>query len=117
MTCAVSGGGAFPDVGRARVLWAGLEVDPPDELDRLAAGCRAAASTSGVAVDNTRFKPHLTLGRLTRPAEMSNWVRLLDGYRGPTWTLGEVALVASYLGEGARGRPRYEVLETFALGH
>lgn len=115
MTCAIAGGGAFPNVGRARVLWAGLDVDRPDELDRLASGCRTAASTSGIVVDGARFRPHLTLGRLNRPNEMTGWVRLLDGYRGPTWTLNEVSLVASYLGEGPRGRPRYEVLETFAL--
>ena len=43
---AVSGGGAFPNVARAKVLWAGLDLDEPGrtELDRLATGCRAAAN-------------------------------------------------------------------------
>jgi 2'-5' RNA ligase len=42
-------------------------------------------------------------------------VRLLDAYRGPTWTVDRMTLVASYLGEGPRRRPRYEVMEKFLL--
>ena len=50
---------------------------------------------------------------------MSSWVRLLDGYAGPPWTVEEFALIASHLGEGPRKRPRYELVESFtrnALG-
>ena len=115
MPARITGGGAFPHVGRAKVLWAGLETDQ-DELSRAATGARAAASGAGVEVDGQRFRPHITLARLNRPVEATKWVRLLDGYSGPSWTAEEVALVASYLGEGPRGRPRYEVVERFAVG-
>ena len=57
----------------------------------------------------------MTVARLGRPAEVSNWVRLLDGYTGPRWTVDRVTLVASYLGEGPRGRPRYESVDEFPL--
>ena len=115
---AIAGGGAFPNVGRARVLWAGLDLDRVGrvELDRLATGCRAAASRSGIAVDGQRFRPHLTVARLAQPAEVTPWVRLLDGYVGPRWTADRVSLVASHLGEGPRGRPRYERVGEFAMG-
>jgi 2'-5' RNA ligase len=93
------------------VLWAGLDGD----FDALYRGARAAASTAGAAVDGQRFRAHLTLARLARPANVSRWVRLLDAYAGPTWTVDEVALVASYLGEGPRRRPRHEVVATFPL--
>lgn len=114
---AIAGGGAFPNAGRARVLWAGLDLAEPERtvLDRLAAGCRAAASRAGIVVDGQRFRPHVTVARLGRPAEVSDWVRLLDAYAGPRWLADRVALVASYLGEGPRGRPRYEELGSFAL--
>ena len=46
---------------------------------------------------------------------MTRWVRLLDAYRGPAWTVDRITLVASYLGEGPRSRPRYEPVEEFAL--
>lgn len=113
----VAGGGAFPDPARARVLYAGLDLadEARLELDRLAMGARTAAGRAGIVVDGQRFRPHVTLARLGRPAEVSSWVRLLDGYTGPTWTADRVALVASYLGEGPRGRPRYETVTELAL--
>ena len=117
-TLRVAGGGAFPNAGRARVLWAGVEADEHarTELDRLATGARAAATKAGAAPEGGRFRAHVTLARLGRPAELSRWVRLLDAYRGPVWEVTELALVASHLGEGPRKRPRYELVDSFTLG-
>ncbi len=118
-----AGGGAFPNAGRARVLFASIETSVEtgtepgaEELRRMATGARAALAKAGAEVDGKRFRPHLTLARMGRPVEASNWVRLLDAYAGPTWRIGEIALVASHLGEGPRNRPRHEVVETFSLG-
>lgn len=114
----IAGGGAFPNAARARVLWVGLDLDETGrtELSRTATGARAAASRAGIAVDGQRFRPHLTVARLGRPAEVSRWVRLLDAYTGPDWVADRIDLVASYLGQGPRGRPRYEVVESFEVG-
>jgi 2'-5' RNA ligase len=116
---AIRGGGAFPNVGRAKVLWAGLDLDEPGrtELDRLATGCRAAANRAGIEVDGARFRPHLTLARTRFPHDVSNWIRLLDAYDGPSWRAGELTLVESHLGEGPRGRPRHVAMDTFPLAH
>jgi 2'-5' RNA ligase len=121
MPATLRGGGAFPNVGRARVLWVGVELDAVrfdggEELRRLATGCRAAASKAGIEVAGERFKPHVTVARTRHPVEATPWVRLLDTYRGPTYDLAEISLIASHLGEGPRKRPRYEVMETFPLG-
>ncbi|MBD8868130.1 RNA 2',3'-cyclic phosphodiesterase [Nocardioides donggukensis] len=114
---ALAGGGAFPNPARARVLWAGLRAEESarTELDRLATGARAAANRAGAAPEGARFRAHLTLARLGRPAEVGRWVRLLDGYAGPAWAVDEIALIASHLGEGPRNRPRHEVLDRFPL--
>jgi len=114
----VAGGGAFPNPARARVLYARLDLAEPGrtELSRLATGCRAAASRAGIAVDGQRFRPHLTVARCGRPTEVTAWVRLLDGYRGPAWLADRLTLVASHLGEGPRRRPRYEEVDSFPLG-
>ncbi|MEZ5094487.1 RNA 2',3'-cyclic phosphodiesterase [Nocardioides sp.] len=113
----LAGGGAFPNAGRARVLWCGLDLEEAgqEELRRMATGARAAAARSGIEVDGQRFRPHVTVARLNRPTEVSSWVRLLDGYAGPSWPVDRIDLVASYLGEGPRGRPRYETVASFPL--
>ncbi len=115
----IAGGGAFPNPAQAKVLYADLDLadEARTGLDRLAAGARAAAAHAGVAVDGRRFRPHLTVARLGRPSGTTRWIRLLDGYTGPTWTVDHVALVASHLGEGPRRRPRYEVVEELPLGY
>lgn len=113
----ITGGGAFPNASRARVIWAGLELDEQGrtELERLATGCRAAAAKAGGAVEGQRFKPHVTVARLGFPDEVSNWVRLLDAYAGPAWTADRVTLVESHLGQGRRGKPRYETVAELPL--
>ncbi|VXC33215.1 RNA 2',3'-cyclic phosphodiesterase [Nocardioides sp. AX2bis] len=114
----VTGGGAFPDPVRAKVLWSGpaLEGEGPEALERLAVGARTALATAGAEVDGARFRPHLTLARRNRPGRVDDWVRLLDGYRGPVGAYEHLTLVASHLGEGPRGRPRHEVLAELPLG-
>jgi len=135
MEARIAGGGAFPNVGRAKVLFAGIETgietgigtgsqtgsqtgsDTDDEeLRRAATGAKAALAKAGAEVDGQRFLAHLTLARIGRPVEATNWVRLLEGYAGPSWRIEELALVASHLGEGPRRRPRHDVVETFTFG-
>ena len=113
----LAGGGAFPNPAKAKVLYAGLDVGTHrEELNRLATGARAAANKAGADTGGGRFHPHVTLARIGRPTEVTRWVRVFDGYRGPTWEACEIALIASHLGEGPRRRPRYELVATFQLG-
>lgn len=115
-TVAVAGGGAFPNVARAKVLYAGLAVSDGEELRRLATGARAAANKAGADTEGTRFHPHVTLARIGRPVDVTKWIRVLEAYRGPAWEALEITLVQSHLGEGPRNRPRYEAIESFPLG-
>ena len=111
----MAGAGAFPHAANAKVLWVGAEHDG-EELMRLAGGARAAAAKSGIAVGGGRFHPHLTLARVRPPSDVSRWLRVLETYSGPSWPVDEVALIASYLGQGPDGRPRHVVQQTFKLG-
>ena len=112
----LAGGGAFPDPARAKVLFVGVRTEG-EELGRLVTGTRAAATKAGAPVHGGRFHPHVTLARTGRPVQVTRWLRVLEAYRGPEWTGGEITLVASHLGEGPRRRPRYEPLATFPLGN
>lgn len=115
LTLRLAGAGAFPNAAAAKVIWAGVEHDG-QELMRLAGGVRAGAAKSGTTVGPGRFHPHLTLARLGPPQDVTRWLRTLDGYAGPSWQADEVALIASYLGQGRDGRSRHEVQEIFPLG-
>jgi 2'-5' RNA ligase len=111
----LAGAGAFPRSGNAKILWAGVQHEG-EELMRLAGGVRAAGAKSGIAVGGGRFHAHLTLARLSVPADVTRWLRVLDPYAGPSWQAQEVALIASYLGQGRNGTSRHEVREIFSLG-
>ena len=58
----VRGLGWFPDARHPRVLWAG--IDAGRELARLAEATAAAVERLGVAQEDRRFSPHLTLARI-----------------------------------------------------
>ncbi len=117
-TLALGGGGAFPGVARAKVLYAGVQAAPDalEELRRLSTGARAAAAKAGATVDGAALRPHLTLARSNRPVEATRWLRVLETYRSRPFLVDELVLVQSHLGEGPRNRPRYETLATFPLG-
>lgn len=113
----IAGGGAFPNPGRAKVVYAGVDAAGRDEeLRRMATGARAAGTRSGAGGEGGRFHPHVTLARSGRPIEATRWIRVMEAYRGPSWPATELVLVESHLGEGPRRRPRYEVVGTFPVG-
>ncbi len=110
----LAGAGAFPEPVRAKVLWMGVQGDV-DELSRLARNVRAAATATGANPDGKPFSPHLSVSRLRKVGHEAKWVDVLSTYCGPSWQAHSIQLVASYLHEGPRGRPRYETVGTFPL--
>ena len=110
---------AFPNAHETRALAVGVmpESEGADVvLERMAGRARNAAVTVGTEVDGQRFRPHLTIARLRRPDDTTNWVRVLETYTGPEWPVIEAAVIASHLGQGPGGRPRYEVIAEIPLG-
>ena len=74
------GGGAFPNPARAKVLFAAVDADGREaDLRHLAVGARAAATKAGADAEGGRFHPHVTLARIGRPAEVTRWLRVLEG--------------------------------------
>lgn len=112
---AVAGGGCFPDVTRARVLWAGVRGGAA--LEPLARAVRSALAVVGASPDGGPFVPHLTLGRFGGPPDdATRWVRVLDSYAGPAFTASDVVVVESHLPRERGHRPRHEVLARLPLG-
>lgn len=120
----LAGAGAFPSVDRPKVLWCGVKgtgerAGDGDEIARLhalSAAARNAANAVGGAPDGARFRPHLTLARLRGRTDATPWLRVLETFASSTWTVDEIALVDSFLGEGRGGRARHEVVARLPLG-
>ena len=95
--------GAFPNVGRARVLWAGL-ADPELKLKTLAERIGSECEYP----PEERFQAHLTLARLKTPQSLRKLIerhRPLEWDRSP-FVVDKVTLVRSRLGrEGAKYSP------------
>ena len=62
-TIGLRGLGAFPERGRPRVIWAGLERGARD-LSALAGEVTTRLGSTGIAVDERPHQPHLTLARV-----------------------------------------------------
>lgn len=113
----LSGAGAFPDPGAARVLWGGVAESSPGTLATWAKEIRALASHVGARVSGTRFSPHVTLARASGgPHPAGHLLQSLDTLSTPVWRADRVQLVASHLGQGPGGTPRYELRGTWELG-
>jgi 2'-5' RNA ligase len=111
------GVGAFPDIRRPRVLWAGITGADLPRLIALQADLGDALRKAGVTIED-RFHPHLTIARIVRPPKATE--RKLLGDWSSRWgstSFGEipvdhVRLMRSQLGAGP---PRYTTVATFDL--
>jgi len=117
---ALGGVGAFPDLRRPRVLWAGL-VTPGTALADLQRAVEAVAVGAGWEPEGRAFQPHLTLGRVRvdrrgPPAKLD--AELLERLREVRFESAipkpqpHVALIRSHLGPGGS---RYEDLQVWDL--
>jgi 2'-5' RNA ligase len=111
------GVGAFPDIRRPRVLWAGIDGPDLPRMTALQADLGQALGKSGVAIED-RFHPHLTLARVVRPPRADERRALRDwSTRWASVSFGEVPveqvrLIRSQLGGGP---PKYTIVATFDL--
>lgn len=111
--CGIHGAGAFPHPDRPAVLWLDVE-DGAEDLARLSRRVRGAANRAGVAPDGKAFAPHLTVARPPRGENATRWIRVLERFSPPLWTVDEVHLVESHL-QGHGHRPRHRSVAVFPL--
>ena len=105
----LDGAGAFPDPTAGRVLfWA--VTDGASALSALSRRVRTAAERVGVPSDNAKHRPHLTLARRRRPAELTRWLHVVDSFPPRYFEVGSFVLVQSELRPSGAN---YRVLRTF----
>jgi RNA 2',3'-cyclic 3'-phosphodiesterase len=111
----VGRGGAFPSAGKARVLCSHIDGEPDqlEALRALAASVAAGARRAGAPPpdEGRRYRPHLTLARSRRPADLRALVERLAGYAGQPWDAAEIGLILSKTGP----KPSYQTLSTWPL--
>lgn len=64
----IGGIGAFPNFGRARVVWIGVDQEP--RLELLHHDLEVACEESGFEVEGRPFRPHITLARIRTPLDV-----------------------------------------------
>jgi 2'-5' RNA ligase len=109
-TAVVGSLGRFPDRGKARVVWVGLE-DPSGALAQLAR--LVGDALEDLFEPETRpFRPHVTIARARRPVA----IRMPDEAAPPTRTEVPVTALTLFRSHLGREHPRYEVLRRWGLG-
>lgn len=108
-----AGLGAFPALRSARVLWAGVEGETPEDRQRLGELQQLTegwARQIGLAPEGRRYTPHITLGRVRNPSAGLRAVvdaMTVGECLSPFCTIAELLLMRSTLTE--RGA-EYEVV-------
>jgi len=97
--CALQGVGAFPNVRRPSVIWAGVGPFEGGLADTQRIAEHAAASI-GLKPEKRPFCPHLTLGRIRRPEkadQLRHALEPLKRFRGREFCVDGVILFSSTL--------------------
>ncbi len=100
----LGGLGAFGSARRATVLWVGIEGDR-GAVRALTGSVAAGGRRTGIAMEERRYRPHVTLARHRTPVDLSGTDALGRDCTGPTWSVTDFVLVESRLG------PQVEHLE------
>lgn len=105
----LSGIGAFPDMRRPRVIWAGLKGDTSIMAD-IAAQVDRMCATLGMEPEKRPFKAHVTMGRLKVPSVVNSAQEIPD----EDFVISDVVLYKSELSPAGA---RYVILHRSVLGH
>jgi RNA 2',3'-cyclic 3'-phosphodiesterase len=115
MRVRIGRGGAFPSPAKARVLCAHIQGEQPDldALRVLASSVAAGARRAGAPPpdEGRKYRPHVTLARCRRPADLSALTEALAGYRGSAWNASHIELIRSQTGP----RPHYQTIGSWPL--
>ena len=75
----INGLGAFPNLSRPRVIWAGLGENT-ESLAKIAGDVEMGVRRLRFKKEPKRFKPHLTLGRVKDPSGLQELIAYIESY-------------------------------------
>lgn len=106
--------GAFPNLRRPSIVWAGIgPLAGP--LETVQAHCERAAERAGLAPETKPFHPHITLARIKDPRSPVDVTHAIERER--TFTAGEFSVrgVSLFKSELTPRGPHYTRLEEFSF--
>lgn len=110
----IGGVGAFPNLARPRVIWAGVKCGA-ERVSTLAQDINLALSNHGFSIDTKKFNPHLTIARLKEKIDLkpyANQYRQYDRIHEAEMTVDTISLIQSQLhSKGAI----YSTLQSYPL--
>lgn len=106
------GVGAFPNPGRARVVWVGV-TGQVAELRALQGSLEEQLAARGFARAERPFTPHITVARSGKPGPLPAGLRTRADQEFGSWQVDVLQLVESQLGPAGA---RYFVRQEFRLG-
>ena len=110
--------GAFPADDRPRTIWMGV-TDGNQEICEAHARIDQQLADLGYAIENRRFQPHLTIGRVRDKASQLSLVDVIQQHKefvGGTSEVDKIVLFRSELGRGKNGGPIYSKLGQSEFG-
>ena len=110
----VSGIGAYPNMRRPRVVWAGVE-ELSGTLLRLAEDVEDACARMGWPREKRKFSPHVTVGRVKGKINISRLAQAVGKMDRNLWGSQTVDSLVLYSSELKPGGAVYERLHVFQL--
>jgi len=92
------GVGCFPEIKRPRVIWVGCE-DPTGKLFELQKIVEEKMNELGFEKEDKDYHPHITLGRVKNPKNISNLIKKIESinFEAGTGEIAEVLIMKSDL--------------------
>lgn len=111
----ISDVGTFPPGRRARVVWAGVKKGA-EVVCELAEAVEQGLIPFGFPVENRRFRPHLTIGRIKSVKQIGRLLDLLKLNKAKKFGRFQVKSVALIQSVLTPAGPEYTVLKNCPLG-
>ena len=111
----VHGAGAYPNLKRPRVLWAGV-TENSGTIRRLVMGIEEVSEPLGWERERRRFSPHVTIGRVKGNMNLGRLAAAMEGLKEEHWGDQEAREVVLYRSELKPGGAVYEKVHVFGLG-
>jgi 2'-5' RNA ligase len=111
----VTGAGAYPNLRRPRVLWAGV-IENSSTIQRLVMHIEEETEKLGWEREKRKFSPHITIGRVKGNMNIARLTAAMESIKDEHWGDQEVGEMVLYSSKLQPGGAVYERIHVFKLG-